>query len=82
MMRQEKRRGRMMNMSREMADAQAAHAEYVAGRMSTLARRGICFHGYRQTKPGQGLTTCLDCGKVATDAELEDERQDLLQEYT
>ena len=50
----------------EMADHEAAGA-----RAEALRRRGICVHGWIKDNNDIDFATCLDCGKVATWAELE-----------
>ena len=73
------------------ADQQAARMESIARGLANARRAGLCSHENLQTElnPGAKIignysppTKCLDCGKVATWEELEEERQEILQEWT
>ena len=48
-----------------------------------LKTKGICLHGRRQGAPGGNMepdeaATCLDCGKVSTEGELDAEASNYL----
>ena len=59
------------------ADIMTAQLERAGNRAAELKRKGLCVHGWRQNQ-SDGLIKCLDCGKIATDEELEDDRAELL----
>jgi len=64
------------------ADLATLDATNTANHIARLRRKGICAHGWRQGAGSpdnlDGESTCLDCGKVATWGELEEERAELL----
>ena len=65
------------------ADWETAELQDQANFEQELKRQGHCAHPARQGIDGAnlfngGFFRCMDCGKVATDEELEEERQDLL----
>jgi len=60
------------------ADIEQANLEALGNHEARLKKQGKCTHGWRQGPDKDGLTKCLDCGKVATDEELEEERAELL----
>ena len=65
------------------ADFEMADLEEKAARIRQAKKRGLCAHGYRQGKPGatpsrdDDVETCLECGKVATRAELDADRKEI-----
>ena len=60
------------------ADIEMAELNATADREAALRHQGYCTHSYRQGGLPGGLTKCLDCGKVATEEDLDEERQELL----
>ena len=61
----------------QSADFEMRDLQRAADRASSLAKQGLCVHGWRQTFP-DGSCKCHNCGKVSTWQELEDERRELL----
>lgn len=65
------------------ADLEMNSLQETANRASKLRKQGICCHGHRQCGNERndvplGKTKCLECGKLATWEELEEERKELL----
>jgi len=66
------------------ADLEMNELNRLANQESTLKKNGKCTHGWRQTGMGLigqvplGKTKCLECGKISTWEELEEERKSLL----
>lgn len=60
------------------ADIESAELHAEANRQARLKRKGICLHNWIKAPPGQPAV-CLDCGKsFPTEAELNEERRELL----
>ena len=66
------------------ADFETVRLNELAWRERALKKMGICTHGHRQYHTENtpdipiGMTKCLECGKIATGEELEDERRENL----
>jgi hypothetical protein len=65
------------------ADFEMRELYELGAKSAALHKQGLCDHGWRQV--GQinnnvpvGLAKCLHCGKLATEAELDEERRELL----
>ena len=71
------------------ADMQMARCTSVAKGLANARKAGHCSHEKREMRVGSMLndeppykTTCLDCGKVGTWAELDEDRREILIEWT
>lgn len=61
------------NWDQEEADHLQHQLERAGRRAALLKKKGICVHGHRQGPPER--TTCLECGQVSTDAQMQAERE-------
>ena len=69
------------------ADLEQAALEDAGRAEARIRKAGKCSHGWRRGRPGseapgpKDLATCLYCGKIATEAELDDDAAELRSEY-
>lgn len=61
-------------------DIQMNEAINTANGLANARKHGICAHGWRQGKGNN--VKCLDCGKIASEEELNEERREVLIEWT